>query len=320
MIRLIVRGLLARKLRTILTSIAIVLGVAMVAGTFILTDQITSAFDEIFQAGNEKIDAVVQRQTLFDSSEAEVPPLPESIVEQVRRTDGVAVADGEVQGQGQLLVNGEKVESTGRRADAGPVHHRPGAQPEHPVEGRLPENPGEVALIKDTADRKDITVGEPGVELATNIGAVPVKVVGIFKFGDKESVGRRDLRSDDPQRRAEVVRPRGRGVGGGGVRRAGRVAQPAQGEPAEGPPGHGEGRDRPGERAGPGGPDLERHQQLPVAGADDVRGAGAVRRRLHHLQHLLDHRRPAHPRVRDDPGARGDTRPGDAQRRSARHW
>ena len=43
MIRLIIRGLLARKLRTILTSIAVVLGVAMVAGTFILTDQITSA-------------------------------------------------------------------------------------------------------------------------------------------------------------------------------------------------------------------------------------------------------------------------------------
>ena len=96
MIRLVVRGLLARKLRTILTSIAIVLGVAMVAGTFILTNQITTAFDEIFQAGNEKIDAVVQRQTLFDSSGAEVPPLPESIVEQVRRTDGVAVADGSV--------------------------------------------------------------------------------------------------------------------------------------------------------------------------------------------------------------------------------
>ena len=62
----------------------------------------------------------------------------------------------------------------------------PALNPNTPVEGRLPENPGEVALIKDTADRKDIRVGEPGVELATNIGAVPVKVVGIFKFGDDE--------------------------------------------------------------------------------------------------------------------------------------
>jgi putative ABC transport system permease protein len=188
MVRLIVRGLLARKLRTILTSIAVVLGVAMVAGTFILTDQITSAFDEIFQAGNEKIDAVVQRETLFDSSGAEVPALPESIVEQVRRTDGVAVADGEVQGQGQLIVDGEEVESTGSAPTLVLSTIDPALNPSVPVEGRLPENPGEVALIKDTADRKDITIGQPGVELATSIGSVPVEVVGIFTFGDKESV------------------------------------------------------------------------------------------------------------------------------------
>ncbi len=188
MLRLVVRGLLARKLRTILTSIAIILGVAMVAGTFILTDQITSAFDSIFQAGNEKIDAVVQRQTLFDSSGAEVPPLPESIVEQVRRTDGVAVADGEVQAQGQLLVNGEEVESTGGAPTLVLSTVDAALNPSVAVEGHLPEKPGEVALIKDTADRKDIRVGQSGVELATNVGAVPVQVVGIFTFGGKESV------------------------------------------------------------------------------------------------------------------------------------
>ena len=44
MIRLVLRGLAARKLRSALTSIAIILGVAMVAGTFIFTDQIDRAF------------------------------------------------------------------------------------------------------------------------------------------------------------------------------------------------------------------------------------------------------------------------------------
>ncbi|HEX2503317.1 MAG TPA: hypothetical protein VHK00_05200, partial [Miltoncostaeaceae bacterium] len=63
MSRLVLRGLLARKLRTVLTSIAIVLGVAMVAGTFILTDQINAAFDDIFETGNSKIDVVVSRAT-----------------------------------------------------------------------------------------------------------------------------------------------------------------------------------------------------------------------------------------------------------------
>src|SRR5581483_3874667 len=39
------RGLLGRKLRSVLTAFAIVLGVAMVSGTFVLTDSIDSAFD-----------------------------------------------------------------------------------------------------------------------------------------------------------------------------------------------------------------------------------------------------------------------------------
>jgi putative ABC transport system permease protein len=40
MIRAELRGLLGRKLRTILTAVAIILGVAMVSGTFVLTDSI----------------------------------------------------------------------------------------------------------------------------------------------------------------------------------------------------------------------------------------------------------------------------------------
>ena len=48
MTRFALRGLLGRKLRTALTALAIVLGVAMIAGTFILTDSIDQAFDRIF--------------------------------------------------------------------------------------------------------------------------------------------------------------------------------------------------------------------------------------------------------------------------------
>ena len=48
MIRVALAGLLGRKLRTALTAIAIVLGVAMVSGTFVLTDSIDKAFNSIF--------------------------------------------------------------------------------------------------------------------------------------------------------------------------------------------------------------------------------------------------------------------------------
>ena len=56
--RFAVRGLLSRKLRTALTAIAIVLGVAMISGTYVLTDSIDQAFDTIFtdiRAGSNAI-------------------------------------------------------------------------------------------------------------------------------------------------------------------------------------------------------------------------------------------------------------------------
>ncbi len=48
MIKVALAGLLGRKLRTALTAFAIVLGVAMVSGTFVLTDSIDKAFNSIF--------------------------------------------------------------------------------------------------------------------------------------------------------------------------------------------------------------------------------------------------------------------------------
>ena len=50
MTRFALRGLLGRKLRTVLTALAIILGVAMVSGTFVLTDSITDAFNSIFSS------------------------------------------------------------------------------------------------------------------------------------------------------------------------------------------------------------------------------------------------------------------------------
>jgi putative ABC transport system permease protein len=188
-IRLVLRGLMARKLRTVLTSIAIVLGVAMVAGTFILTDQINSAFDDIFETGNSKIDVVVSRATEFDSFEDALPPLPESTVEEVARVDGVEHAEGQVQASGQLVVDGEIVESEGGAPAIVVSNVDPSINPNVPLEGRLPEAPGEVAVIKDTADKEDLTVGQPGIELATKAGTQPVELVGVFRYGDVESIG-----------------------------------------------------------------------------------------------------------------------------------
>ena len=59
--RVALKGLLGRKTRAILTALAIVLGVAMISGTYVLTDTIKSAFDQIFSDSLQSICGVLSR-------------------------------------------------------------------------------------------------------------------------------------------------------------------------------------------------------------------------------------------------------------------
>ena len=88
------RNLGARKLRTFLTSLAIVLGVMMVAGTYILTDTINRSFDEIFTESNEGIDAVVTSQGGRRDRRRHSCRRSRRASARVERTEGVAKAAG----------------------------------------------------------------------------------------------------------------------------------------------------------------------------------------------------------------------------------
>jgi len=88
------RNLGARKLRTFLTSLAIVLGVMMVAGTYILTDTIQQSFDDIFTESNAGTDAIVTSDDAIDTDDGTSPAFDESVLAQVEKTPGVAEAAG----------------------------------------------------------------------------------------------------------------------------------------------------------------------------------------------------------------------------------
>ena len=118
MFRIAWRSLIAHKLRTLLTTLAILLGVAMISGTFVLTDQINRGFDEIFSDAYKGTDVTITRKAEFTSqfggaSEA----LPESLADEIGGVDGVKAAYGYVSGMGAVAVDGEVV-ADGRFADA----------------------------------------------------------------------------------------------------------------------------------------------------------------------------------------------------------
>src|SRR4029078_12990202 len=97
MFGLALRGLASRELRAALTALAIMLGVAMVAGTFMLKGSVDKAFDDIFTEANAGIDVTVQTKPALDTAFA-LPEsgaaLPESLVDKVAAVDGVEKASG----------------------------------------------------------------------------------------------------------------------------------------------------------------------------------------------------------------------------------
>ena len=96
MTKFALKGLLGRKLRTALTALAIVLGVAMISGTYVLTDSIDSAFDTIFTDVRKGSDVVVTGKSAFDLSDgsgATAPAFDESLLETVRDVETKLSAD-----------------------------------------------------------------------------------------------------------------------------------------------------------------------------------------------------------------------------------
>jgi putative ABC transport system permease protein len=105
MFRLALKNTFARKLRLLSTSFAVMLGIAFLAGTLVFTDTIERTFDNLFADIYENTDAVVRSET---SIEAEMGwemrgRIPESTLATVREVDGVAQAQGIVQGFAQIV-------------------------------------------------------------------------------------------------------------------------------------------------------------------------------------------------------------------------
>src|SRR3712207_4105330 len=102
MTRVALRGLLGRKTRTLLTSLAIVLGVAMITGTFVLTDTIRKSFDGIFDDAYANTSVMVSGKEIVEGSESRAT-VPVSLLDDVRALPETAAATGDVSGTVKLV-------------------------------------------------------------------------------------------------------------------------------------------------------------------------------------------------------------------------
>jgi putative ABC transport system permease protein len=189
MLALVLRGFMQRKLRVLLTAVAIALGVALMAGTYILTDTIDSSFAGIFKTANEGHSVVVTpAQRLGSRVRAQVSPIDEAMLARVRATPGVAQAAGSIFSLATFLdTHGKRLTTMHAPAFVGTVLPKR-FESFSPVKGRFPTGPGEVAVDQATAERGKLALG--GQMLIA--GRAPVKrylIVGILTFAGGQSFG-----------------------------------------------------------------------------------------------------------------------------------
>ena len=195
MIRVALRGLAGRKLRAFLTGLAIVLGVAMVSGTFVLTDAIDSAFKNIFSESYAGTDAVVSGKSpdiTFNGDTSQSPSVPESILAKVRGLPGVEAAAGSVGDQqaAKILDSKGKVISTNGAPSFGfgVDFSEPRFNPLKLTSGRWPTSSDEVVIDRATAEEQNFEIGQ--TVKVTSLGPVrPFKLVGVAQYGNVKSLG-----------------------------------------------------------------------------------------------------------------------------------
>ncbi|MEX1007880.1 MAG: FtsX-like permease family protein [Acidimicrobiia bacterium] len=188
--RVTIKGLLAKKLRLVLTSIAVVLGVAFISGTFVLTDTLGSVFDNLFTEATKGVDAIVRSKRELSSDRGFAPrnPVPNSVVPVVEGAPGVKLARGNVQGSASVVDEDGDVVTNGTGQSSGfSWQQLPFGQANQIAKGHKPEAPDEVVLDENTADKSGYRLGAEVPIVFREATPEKFTLVGVFTFGDSSS-------------------------------------------------------------------------------------------------------------------------------------
>ena len=196
MTKLSLKGLAGRPLRTLLTTFAIVLGVALVTGALTLTDTQRKAADALSSAAYDGTDAVVTANTAFsiDASDwaARRPTVDAAVLADVRALPEVAVAVGDITDmEARLIGQDGKPLGEGPYFGVGFDARAQGAEQVTPFrleDGRWATGPGEVVIDAATAEDEGFALGE-SIRVATAAGTNPFEVVGVSRFGEVKTLG-----------------------------------------------------------------------------------------------------------------------------------
>jgi putative ABC transport system permease protein len=206
--RVILKGLLARKLRLLLTAVSISLGVAFVSGTFVLGDTMTATFDQLYEGLTEGTDVTVRGESAFTdtSTLGATRPFDAAVLDQVRQVEGVAAAEGSVTGYALILDKAGEPVQPGGAPTLGASHTTDAdlAGGFTLREGRAPAGPADVVLDAATAKTHGFAPGDP-VTVLFQAGPRDFTVTGIAGFGEADNLAGATMATFDLATAQEVL-------------------------------------------------------------------------------------------------------------------
>jgi putative ABC transport system permease protein len=189
MFRIALKGVLARKGRLLLTSLAVILGTAFLAGSFVFTDTIQRTFDNLFADVYKNTDAVVRSSNKIDGDFGQTfrANIPASLLEEVEGLPGVAQAEPDVGGTATIIdANGDKI-GGGGAPQFGSNFYEGELSPWVLTDGSSPPTAdNEVVLDQGSFEEGDFKIGDT-VRIAGVNGSQDFTIVGSAKFGDVDS-------------------------------------------------------------------------------------------------------------------------------------
>ncbi len=177
------KSLWARKVRALTTTLAVVIGVAFVAGTYILTDTTFQAFDEIFTDSLAKTSVVITADEEVRQETGEVPSFSAAVLPKVEQVQGARVAIGQIFTPGALF-DAENEQIGSQFAPKFITSVLPDAlETQTYVEGHPPRDASEVSLDESAAEEAGLGIGDK-LKLASVERVAAYRIVGLTKLGE----------------------------------------------------------------------------------------------------------------------------------------
>ncbi|MEU8956411.1 FtsX-like permease family protein [Streptomyces sp. NPDC048518] len=188
--RISLSSLRGHKRRFAGTFLAVLLGVAFLAGTLVMGDTLRASFDTMFGNATRGTDAVVRSAdtiTTPDDTQGTRKPVATDLVATIEKSDAVAAAAPSIQGAGQLLgKDGEPIGGQGPPTLAGNWIDDAGLNAYQLAEGHAPSKSGEVVVNRGAAESGDLKVGDTTTLRTPD--PLRVKIVGLAIFGGEDGM------------------------------------------------------------------------------------------------------------------------------------